>query len=124
MILEIPLQQVPNQTFGVTLGGSDYELTLSYRLGQTFLSVVKDNEPIIYNRICQDNNPIGQFGFVDISGTKNPVYTGFNDRFKLVWSDGVAWAASSHTLLLALPTDLKFLIRQNIRFIFPCVNTE
>ena len=90
MVLEIPLQQVPNQTFGVTLGGSDYELTLSYRLGQTFLSVVKDNEPVVYNRICQDNNPIGQFGFVDIAGTENPVYTGFNDRFKLVWSDGVA----------------------------------
>ena len=90
MVLEIPLQQVPNQTFGVTLGGSDYELTLSYRLGQTFLSVVKDNEPDVYNRICQDNNPIGQFGFVDILGTENPVYTGFNDRFKLVWSDGVA----------------------------------
>ena len=66
-MLEIPLQQVPNQTFGVTLGGSDYELTLSYRLGQTFLSVVKDNEPVIYNRICQDSNPIGQFGFVDIT---------------------------------------------------------
>ena len=94
MILEIQLQQVPNQTFGVTLGGSDYELTLSYRLGQTFLSVVKDNEPVIYNRICQDNNPIGRFGFVDIAGTENPVYTGFNDRFKLVWSDGVAQAAS------------------------------
>ena len=90
MILEIQLQQVPNQTFGVTLGGSDYELTLNYRLGQTFLSIVKGNEPVIYNRICQDNNPIGQFGFVDIAGTENPVYTGFNDRFKLVWSDGVA----------------------------------
>ena len=90
MILEIPLQQVPNQTFGVTLGGSDHELTLNYRLGQTFLSIVKDKKHLIYNSICQDNNQIGQFGFVDIAGTENPVYTGFNDRFKLVWSDGVA----------------------------------
>lgn len=90
MILEIPLQQVPNQTFGVTIQGSTYELTLNSRLGDMYLSVVKDNEPVIYNRICQNNNPIGQFIFTDISGTENPAYTGFNDRFKLVWTDGVA----------------------------------
>ncbi len=90
MILEIPLQQVPNQTFGVTIQGSTYELTLNSRLGDMYLSVVKDNQSVIYNRICQNNNPIGQFGFVDIAGTENPVYTGFNDRFKLAWTDEVA----------------------------------
>lgn len=90
MVLEIPLQQVPNQTFGVTIQGSTYELTINSRLGDMYLSVVKDSEPLIYNRICQNNNPIGQFIFTDISGTENPAYTGFNDRFKLVWMDEVA----------------------------------
>ena len=90
MSLEIPLQQVPNQTLGVSLGGSQYELTLNYRLGDMYLSIVKDNVPVIYNRICQNLNPIGEFVFVDSIGNENPVYTGFGDRFVLVWSDGVA----------------------------------
>ena len=47
MVLEIPLQQVPNQTFGVTIQGSTYELTLNSRLGDMYLSVVKDNQPVI-----------------------------------------------------------------------------
>lgn len=87
MILEVPLQQVPNQTFGVRLGGSNYELTLNYRAGGLYLSVVKDNEPVVYNRICQNNNPIDQFFFSDIVGNENPDYTGLGDRFRLLWSD-------------------------------------
>lgn len=87
MKLEIPLQQIPNQTLGVTLGGSQYDLTLNYRLGEMYLSVIKDNVPLIYNRICQNQNPIGQFAFTDIQAEENPDYTGFNDRFKLIWSD-------------------------------------
>ena len=89
MMLEIPLQQVPNQTLGVRLGGSNYDLTLNYRLGQIYLSVVKDNVPLIYNRICQNLNPIGQFFFVDIIETENPSFEGFNERFKLAWSDEI-----------------------------------
>lgn len=90
MILEIPLQQVPNQTFAVNIQGSTYELTVNSRLDEMYLSIVRDNIPVIYNRICQNNNPIDQFIFTDISGTENPAYTGFNDRFKLVWMDEVA----------------------------------
>ena len=90
MILEIPLQQVPNQTFAVNIQGSTYELTVNSRLDEMYLSIVRDNIPVIYNRICQNNNPIDQFRFTDISGTENPAYTGFNDRFKLVWTDEVA----------------------------------
>lgn len=90
MILEIPLQKVPNQTLSAILGGSNYELTVNERLGDMYLSVVRNGTPLIYNRICQDNNPIGQFVFVDSTGNEKPAFAGFNDRFKLVWSDELA----------------------------------
>ena len=48
MVLEIPLQQVPNQTFGVTLGGSDYELTLSYRFGSNFLEYCERTTSLLF----------------------------------------------------------------------------
>lgn len=88
MILEILLQQVPNQTLSVTINNDSYDLELNTRLDQIYMSIVKNNQPVVYNRICQNRNEIKEgFVFIDMDANDDPVFNQFNDRFKLVWTD-------------------------------------
>jgi len=88
MILEILLQQVPNQTLSVTINNDSYDLELNTRLDQLYMSIVKNNTPIVYNRICQNRNEIKEgFVFIDMDAIDDPAFSQFNDRFKLVWTD-------------------------------------
>ena len=88
MILEITLQQVPNQTLTTTINNIPYRLQVNTRLGELYLSVTKDNEPVVYNRICLNKTPIADnFVFVDMNANDNPVFGQLNDRFKLLWTD-------------------------------------
>lgn len=88
MILEITLQQVPNQTLTTTINNIPYRLQVNTRLGELYLSVTKDNEPVVYNRICLNKTPIADnFVFVDMNASDNPVFGQLNDRFKLLWTD-------------------------------------
>ena len=90
MILEILLQQVPNQTLSVTINNDSYDLELNTRLDQLYMSITKNNNPIVYNRICQNRNEIKEgFVFIDMDASDDPVFSQFNDRFKLVWTDGM-----------------------------------
>lgn len=89
--LTIDLQKVANQNLQVTLNGNTYRLTLNTRLDDLYMSIVKNGEPVIYNRICQNLNPIKEgFMFVDLDAQENPKFEQFNDRFVLVWTDGTA----------------------------------
>lgn len=88
MILEILLQQVPNQTLSVTINNDSYDLELNTRLGQIYMSIIKNNDPIVYNRICQNRNEIKEgFVFIDMDANDDPAFNQFNDRFKLIWTD-------------------------------------
>lgn len=88
MILEILLQQVPNQTLSVTINNDSYDLELNTRLEQLYMSIVKNNNPVVYNRICQNRNEIKEgFVFIDMDASDDPDFSQFNDRFKLVWTD-------------------------------------
>lgn len=88
MILEILLQQVPNQTLSVTINNDSYDLELNTRLDQLYMSITKNNTPIVYNRICQNRNEIKEgFVFIDMDSSDDPVFSQFNDQFKLVWTD-------------------------------------
>lgn len=88
MILEILLQQVPNQTLSVTINNDSYDLELNTRLDQLYMSIIKNNVPVVYNRICQNRNEIKEgFVFIDMDANGDPVFSQFNDRFKLVWTD-------------------------------------
>lgn len=88
MILEILLQQVPNQTLSVTINNDSYDLELNTRLDQLYMSIVKNNAPIVYNRICQNRNEIKEgFVFIDMDANDDPKFSQLNDRFKLIWTD-------------------------------------
>lgn len=90
MILEILLQQVPNQTLSVTINNDSYDLELNTRLDQLYMSITKNNVPVVYNRICQNRNEIKEgFVFIDMDASDDPKFSQFNDRFKLVWTDGL-----------------------------------
>jgi len=87
-ILEIPVQQVPNQTLTTTINNVIYGITLNTRLDELYMSITKNGEPIIYNRICLNKQPINEgFVFVDMDGLENPVFGGLGDRYKLLWTD-------------------------------------
>ena len=88
--LAIDLQKNANQNLQVTLGGNVYRLTLNTRLDELYISIIKNGEPVIYNRICQNLNQIEEgFVFVDLDGNENPRFDQFNDRFVLTWTDGL-----------------------------------
>lgn len=88
MILEIPVQQVPNQTLTTTINNVIYGITLNTRLDELYMSITKNGEPIIYNRICLNKQPINEgLVFVDMDGLENPVFSGLGDRYKLLWTD-------------------------------------
>lgn len=88
MILEILLQQVPNQTLSVTINNDSYDLELNTRLDQLYMSIIKNNNPIVCNRICQNRNEIKEgFVFIDMDASDDPVFSQFNDRFKLIWTN-------------------------------------
>nr|DAN04654.1 MAG TPA: hypothetical protein [Caudoviricetes sp.] len=88
MILEILLQQVPNQTLSVTINNDSYDLELNTRLDQLYMSIIKNNSPVVYSRICQNRNEVKEgFVFIAIDASYDPVFSQFNDRFKLVWTD-------------------------------------
>ena len=86
----IELEQTANQTLQVTLGGNVYQLTLNTRLDELYMSIVKNGEPVIYNRICQNLKIIEEgFVFVDLDGSDNPTFDQFNERFVLTWTEGL-----------------------------------
>lgn len=88
MILEITLQKVPNQELTTTINGDIYGITLNTRLGELYMSITKNDDPIIYNRICLNKTEINEgFVFLDMDGNDNPVFSELNDRFKLLWTD-------------------------------------
>lgn len=90
MILEIPLKKAPNQTLSVTIENNVYDLELNMRLDELYLSVIKNNQPLVYNRVCQDLNPIrGGFYFNDVEGVSDPKWDGLGDRFKLIWTSDI-----------------------------------
>ena len=72
------------------------QITLTTTNVGLFATVVYDGAPVATGRLCLDRtdiNPdryrgLSQFlGFVDLQGTTDPVYTGFNTRYLLIYGD-------------------------------------
>lgn len=90
MITPIPLKPIPNQIFGFSIDGEDWEVELNSRLGNLYATVTKSGEPVVSNRICRNLTYICKWLiFADQEGNTDPVHTGLGTRYKLVWADGV-----------------------------------
>ncbi|WWQ12948.1 virion structural protein [Ralstonia phage PQ43W] len=95
----IPLQAVPNQSFGVVLDGQQALINLSTTEYGLFVDIVYNGVAVANARVCLDRtdlNParylgLPQFlGFVDTQGTTDPAYTGFGAagaRYLLVYGN-------------------------------------
>ena len=89
-IYTVPLQATPNQVVTTTINSDFYSLELNTRLGRLYISITKNNTPLLYNRICRDRKTIlNNWAFVDIDGTSPPTYDKLNTRYFLVFNDGV-----------------------------------
>lgn len=93
----VPLQAVPNQTVAVPLDGQSCRVNVYQRASGVYMDVLLDNEDdpvIVLNVLCLHADRIirgaylgfkGDFVFFDLQGTSDPVYTGFGDRYQLVY---------------------------------------
>lgn len=90
----IPIQQLPNQTFFITLGEQECEIHIYLRYRYMYLDLKVDDKIIIQGQICLNNTDIiqykhlnfnGNLRFIDTQGIEDPYYTGFNERWYLVY---------------------------------------
>lgn len=93
-MLVIPTVAVPNQTFNVVLAQQAVRIDIAQNDFGMFLTLYIDAAPVAAGVICQDRNRIvrapytgfiGDLAFVDTQGTDDPVYTGLNTRWFLVY---------------------------------------
>lgn len=86
---QIPLAQLPNQTFSTSLNGETWQITLETKLGKMYISLESSSRGLVLaNRVCLNKAYLGYgFSFLDIDGNSDPVYTGLNERFLLLWLD-------------------------------------
>jgi hypothetical protein len=97
-MLKIPLKAVPNQEFKVVLDNQNCSIHIYYRFGNMFLDLICNDTVIQTGAICRNRAAIiqvatnlfkGNLHFIDLLGEKDPVYTGFSDRYSLLYvADG------------------------------------
>ena len=87
--MTIPLDQYPHQSVSCVIKKKRWFITLISRLGKLYASVENNQDGvIIHNRICLNKTPITKhLMFIDLNGNDDPIYTGLNSRFFLVYSD-------------------------------------
>lgn len=93
-MVKIPLNIEPNQSLKVVLAGQNCEIKLYYRFGAMFMDLICNNVLIQSGAICTNrgavinkatNDFVGQLYFVDLLGDTSPVFTGFADRYSLLY---------------------------------------
>ncbi len=93
-MIEIPLEQVPNQQLEIILNNQDCKLHLYVRGDYLYLDLEIASEPFFYGAICYDRTKIlpvqketfnGNFIFIDTLNNEAPEYTKLNDRYKLYY---------------------------------------
>lgn len=91
---EILLIAEPAQSFNIVLDEQNCEIKLRNRLNNTYMSMVVDGEEVWNNYICYDRQNIKPFCYMnfkgiltfrDLEGLTDPIYTGFNSRYFLLY---------------------------------------
>lgn len=88
----LPISSVPSQSFSITLNGQYCRISVYQKSTGVFLDLTVGTNAICTSAICLDRVGIirlagfnGQLRFVDTQGATDPVYTGFNTRYKLTY---------------------------------------
>ncbi len=92
-MLTIRLSATASQTLSVTLGGQFCKIAIYQKSTGVFLDLTVNDVPVNPGCSCLDRVSIirlagfkGELRFVDTQGVSNPDYTGFNTRYKLVYT--------------------------------------
>lgn len=91
---QIPLQPIPSQIVRCVLGQQNVTLFIYQKPQGVFVDVTVENESIVTAALALDITPIvcrdyagfvGNLMFTDTQGNSDPDYTGFAERFALVY---------------------------------------
>lgn len=84
-LLEIPLSPVPNQEVSAMVAGAAHTFTINARRGALYLSVFRDGQYILRNRVLRSFAPVtGGFQIIDSEGDEDPRYDGLGTRWQLL----------------------------------------
>ena len=92
----IPLKAVPSQKMTVLLGDQNCQINVYQKSTGVYLDLYINHEPVATTVLCLDRVRLirqrykgfkGDLCFVDVWGKENPSYTGFGERFLLVYID-------------------------------------
>lgn len=93
-MLQIPLQPIPSQFVKTVLGGQNFQILLQQKEQGLFADVNVNGVDIVTSVIARDNDDIlcrkytgviGTLRFLDLQGSTDPVYTGLNSRYVLIY---------------------------------------
>lgn len=94
--VQIPLRQVANQSLSCVLGGQSCVITIRLLGENLYLSLTVSNEPVCQNVLLVDRSAIvrsvssgftGDLIVVDRTGQDAPQYSGWNDRWWLLYNE-------------------------------------
>ena len=93
-MLELSLEQIPNQEFEIILNGQDCKIHLYTRGEYLYFDLYVADTPFFYGAICYDRTRVipisrdsfnGNFIFVDTLSRSNPEYSRLNERYILYY---------------------------------------
>ena len=94
MMQQIPLRQLPSQSFQIILDGQYCTITLYWKQKQLYLDLLVGNEPVIVGHICQNRANIlqspnykfrGTLHFWDTRGDRPPAWGELDTRYILLF---------------------------------------
>lgn len=94
MILSIPLQSVPSQSFSVVLNEQDCFIKVHQRAGYVYVDLSVNGRQIILGSLARDRVGLvrydyigfdGELMFIDDQEHDDPRCEGFNDRWRLLY---------------------------------------
>lgn len=64
----VPLKQIPNQVFSVSLNNVDYRIALRSIQGLLYMSCWADGDLLFYNQLCTPNNWVNVYDYISVNG--------------------------------------------------------
>jgi len=100
---QVPVTDIPSQTFSIALGGQSCRLTLRTFTTGLYCDLYIDDALVLAGAICENRNRIvrnsylgfeGDLMFVDTQGMDDPSSPGLGARFLLLYLEAADLAAA------------------------------